>query len=48
MDNFPYLFAAYTVIIIILLVYVFSLHQRQARLRQELENLKTSLKEKNK
>ncbi|MBF8304169.1 MAG: hypothetical protein HW399_544 [Dehalococcoidia bacterium] len=48
MDNFPYLFAAYTVIIIILLVYVFSLHQRQARLRQELEDLKISLKEKSK
>ncbi|MBI4287365.1 MAG: CcmD family protein [Chloroflexi bacterium] len=46
MDNFPYLFAAYTIIFVILLVYVFSLQQRLGRLRQEMDNLKASLKDK--
>lgn len=48
MENFPYLFAAYTIIFVILLLYIFTLHQRLSRLRQELENLKESLKEKGK
>lgn len=46
MENFPYLFAAYTIIFIILLLYIFTLHQRLSRLRQELDSLKASLKEK--
>lgn len=44
MENFPFLFAAYTIIVILLLLYVFSLHQRQRRLRHELDSLKASLK----
>ena len=44
MDNFSYLFAAYTVIWAILFIYVFMLAKRQASLNREIENLKNSIK----
>jgi CcmD family protein len=46
MDNFPYLFAAYTIIWIVLLGYVLVMFNRQARLKRELDSLKEMLKEK--
>ncbi len=44
MDNFSYLFAAYTVIWAILFIYVFVLAKRQSSLKREIENLKNSIK----
>ena len=40
MDTMNYLFAAYTVIWIILALYLFSIHSREKRLRDEIERLK--------
>jgi CcmD family protein len=40
MDTMRYLFAAYLAIWIILAVYLFSIHSRERRLREELESLK--------
>jgi len=39
-DTMNYLFAAYTVIWIILALYLFSIHSREKRLRDEIERLK--------
>ena len=38
-----YLFAAYTVIWIILALYLFSIHSREKKLREEVERLKQLL-----
>jgi CcmD family protein len=43
MNTMNYLFAAYTAIWIILAVYLFSIHSREKRLREDLERLKESL-----
>jgi CcmD family protein len=40
MDHFPYLFAAYTVVWIVLFLYVLSLDRRSRRAEKELEDLK--------
>ncbi len=40
MNTMNYLFAAYTVIWIILAIYLYSIHAREKRLRQEVERLK--------
>jgi CcmD family protein len=39
-NTLNYLFAAYTAIWIILAIYLFSIHSREKKLRQELENLR--------
>jgi CcmD family protein len=44
MDNFSYLFAAFTVIWVALFVYVFILSQRQNSLKREIDKLKTLIK----
>jgi CcmD family protein len=44
MDNFSYLFAAYTVIWAVLFTYVFILSKRQSNLKREIDNLKTTIK----
>ncbi|MFC1907482.1 CcmD family protein [Chloroflexota bacterium] len=46
MENAGYLFAAFTIIWASFFVYVFVLWQRQGQLRQEIDALKESLKEK--
>lgn len=43
MDNFWYLFAAYTVIWVGLFLYVFSLSGREKRLSDEIAGLKETL-----
>jgi CcmD family protein len=40
MSHFPYLFAAYTVVWTVLLLYVLSLDRRSRRAERELEDLK--------
>ena len=40
MDHFPYLFAAYTVVWIVLFLYVLSLDRRSRRAEKQLEDLK--------
>ncbi|MBI4295215.1 MAG: CcmD family protein [Chloroflexi bacterium] len=45
MDNFPYLFAAYTIIWAALFSYVFIINNRQRQLRKELDSLRQVLKE---
>jgi CcmD family protein len=40
MNTMPYLVAAYTAIWIILAVYLFSMHSREMKLREEIERLK--------
>ena len=44
MDNFTYLFAAFTVIWVALFVYIFILSQRQNNLKREIDKLKTLIK----
>ncbi len=39
-NTMNYLFAAYTAIWIILAVYMFSIHSREKKLRQDLQNLR--------
>lgn len=39
-NTMNYLFAAYTAIWIILAIYLFSIHSREKKLREELRNLK--------
>jgi CcmD family protein len=46
MDTMNYLFAAYTAIWIILAAYLFSIHSREKRLREDLERLRQSLSQK--
>jgi CcmD family protein len=43
MNTMNYLFAAYTAIWIILAVYMYSIHSREKRLRQDVERLKQLL-----
>ena len=43
MDNFWYLFAAYSLIIIGLFVYIFSLSGREKELAHEIKDLKQTL-----
>jgi len=45
MNTMSYLFAAYTVIWIILAIYLYSIHSREKKLREEVERLKQMLKE---
>jgi CcmD family protein len=40
MDNMHYLFAAFTSIWIILAIYLFSIHSREKKLREEIRRLK--------
>jgi len=44
MDNFWYLFAAYTIIWLVLFGYVLVLNSRQKKLHTEVEQLKTAKK----
>lgn len=46
MQNWPYLFAAYTVIWIAVFAYVLLLLQGERKLRREIDNLRRSLKNK--
>jgi CcmD family protein len=43
MDSMHYLFAAYMAIWIILAVYLFSIHSREKKLREEVRRLKQLL-----
>jgi CcmD family protein len=43
MDSMHYLFAAYMAIWIILAVYLFSIHSREKKLREEVRRLKQML-----
>ncbi len=43
MNTMNYLFAAYTVIWIILAIYLFSIHSRERKLREEILRLKQML-----
>ncbi len=46
MENWPYLFAAYTVIWIAVFAYVLLLLQGERKLRREIDSLRRSLKDK--
>jgi CcmD family protein len=46
MDTMNYLFAAYAAIWILLAVYLYSIHAREKRLRQEIERLRHLLENK--
>lgn len=46
MNTMNYLFAAYTAIWIIIAIYLFSIHSRQKKLREEIERLKQMLDKK--
>jgi len=43
-ENFPYLFAAYSLIWLVTFVYILRLLRRQQDLRKELDSLKEALK----
>ena len=43
MDNMQYLFAAYLAIWIILSLYLFSLHSREKKLREEVQRLEKAV-----
>jgi len=43
MNTMNYLFAAYTAIWIILFAYIYSIHSREKRLREEVRRLKESM-----
>ncbi len=43
MDTMNYLFSAYAAIWVILALYLFSLHSRERKLRDEIERLKRTL-----
>jgi CcmD family protein len=45
MDNFGYLFAAYTIIFAVILLYVMFIWRRQSRLEIELRLMEARLKE---
>jgi len=45
MENVGYLFAAYTIIWLVVFGYVLSLSSRQNKMKRELESLKEALKE---
>ena len=44
MENFPYLFGAYSLIWLVSFVYILRLLRRQQDLRKELDSLKEALK----
>jgi CcmD family protein len=46
MDNLGYLFAVFSIVWIVLFVYIFSLIGRQKRLQKEIDSLKARLEEK--
>lgn len=46
MEHFWYLFAAYTVIMVVIFGYVLFMFYQQRRLRGEIDSLKEALKEK--
>ena len=46
MENFPYLFGAYSLIWLVTFVYILRLLRRQQDLRRELDGLKEALKKK--
>ncbi len=48
MENFGYLLAAFIIIWVAVFAYVFSLSQRQKRLRREIDQLKATLQEEKK
>jgi CcmD family protein len=43
MDNLRYLFAAYMAVWILLAVYLYSLHSRERKLREEMRRLRRML-----
>jgi CcmD family protein len=43
MDRFPYLFAAYTVVWVVLFAYVWSVDRRARRAERELEEVRKAL-----
>jgi len=43
MEHFPYLFAAYTIVWIVIFLYVLSIDRRARKAEKELEALKRSL-----
>jgi CcmD family protein len=43
MDTMHYLFAAYTVIWILLAIYLYSIHAREKKLREEVDRLRRML-----
>jgi len=45
MDNFGYLFAAYTIIFAVIFLYVVFIWRRQSRLEVELRAMETQLKD---
>jgi CcmD family protein len=47
MDNMTYLFAAYSVIWLGVLIYVFFLLRKEKQLRRDVESLKEMIKDKN-
>jgi len=46
MNTMNYLFAAYAAILIILAIYMYSIHSREKKLREEVERLKQLLEKK--
>ena len=45
MENFGYLFAAYTIIFVVIFLYVVFIWRRQSRLESELRTMEVRLKE---
>ena len=45
MENFGYLFAAYTIIFVVIFLYVVFIWRRQSRLESELRTMESRLKE---
>lgn len=47
MDSMGFLFSAYSAIWVILAIYMYSIHSREKKLRNEIERLKQLLESKN-
>ena len=47
MDSMNFLFSAYTAIWVILAIYMYSIHSREKKLRNEIERLKQLLESQN-
>lgn len=45
MDNFGYLFAVFSIVWLVLFIFIFSLINRQKKLREEIKSLKETLVE---
>lgn len=45
MENWGYLVAAYTIIWVVLSIYIFTLYRSQRRLRRDIDSLKEKSKE---